>query len=413
MWQWCAGRLGQGAGVLALTGILVLGACVTATPAHAESIRASQWHLDAMKADGMWKTSTGEGVTVAVIDTGVDGSHPDLQGQVLEGKDFSFKSGGDTSDPNGHGTSMAALIAGSGKGRNGEGGFGLAPGAKILPLRVWADPKVKSTDDKGATEIAQALRYAADSDARVINVSLGTYQGREELTDAVDYAVSKGKLIFSASGNQGAYDAPLGYPAEIPGVVAVSAIGKDGKAIKDSQHGPEIDLAAPGKDIVHACGDSGTGYCRTHGTSDACALASASAALIWSKHPDWTANQVLRVMINTAGALTDGSERNDYVGYGAVRPRVALTTPGDPGPADVSPLPEVAAAESAGSAESAKPGAPDAEPSGEGKNGSQAVADDADDGGGSGLWIGLGIGGAVLVAGAVTVMLLRRNRRAF
>lgn len=415
MWRWReSGRRRAAAALVACVALLV-GFVASAAPAHAESIRASQWHLDAMKADEMWKTSTGEGITVAVIDSGVDADHPDLQGQVLEGKDFARQSGTAHDDPQGHGTGMGGVIAGTGAGSGGQGAYGLAPGVKILPLRVLDDPRGLTADKAQPLKLAQiskAIRYAAESDAQIINISLGHDRGSKDLSAAVKYANSKNKLIFAGTGNSGKTDDSVAYPAAIPGVVAISAIGADGNATTESQHGPEVDLSAPGMDIVHACGDSDTGYCKSHGTSDASALASASAALIWSKHPDWTANQVLRVMINTAGALTDGSERNDYVGYGAVRPRVALKTPGDPGPADVSPLPEVVAAESAGSAGSAKPGAPDAEPSGEGKSGSQAVAGDADDGGGSGLWIGLGIGGAVLVAGAVTLVLLRRNRRA-
>ena len=111
-------------------------------------------------------------------------------------------------------------------------------------------------------------------------------------------------------------------------------------------------MAAPGDDMVHACG-GGTGLCTSHGTSDATALASASAALIWSKHPEWTNNQVLRVMLNTIGGPTDGAKRNDSIGYGIVRPRVALVNPGDPGPADVYPLPDPPA--SGASAAPAKP----------------------------------------------------------
>ncbi|MEU9007926.1 S8 family serine peptidase, partial [Streptomyces sp. NPDC048551] len=119
----------------ALVGLLLAG--VAATPAHAQTIREQQWHLDAMKSDDIWKTSTGRGVTVAVIDTGV-GRIPELEGQVLQGKVFPTS---DTkSDPrddyNGHGTSMAAIIAGTGKHPSGDGAYGLAPGVKILPLRV-------------------------------------------------------------------------------------------------------------------------------------------------------------------------------------------------------------------------------------------------------------------------------------
>lgn len=159
--------------------------------------------------------------------------------------------------------------------------------------------------------------------------------------------------------------------------------------------------------MVHACGGK-TGICKSRGTSDASALASASAALIWSKHPDWTNNQVLRVMLNTAGGPVSGDERTDAIGYGIVRPRIALKTPGDPGPADEYPLPDLAAAESA---------KPSAEPS-PAKGGSEANETPAaaapatdDEGGNTALWVGLGVGAAALIGGAVAVAVVRSRRR--
>ncbi|MFI6475105.1 type VII secretion-associated serine protease mycosin [Streptomyces sp. NPDC050516] len=310
----------------------------------ANSPREDEWFLDAMKAEEMWRTSTGKGITVAVIDTGVDPSNADLRGQVLPGKDFAQDQPGDEhTDYDGHGTSMAGLIAGTGASHGGRGAFGLAPGTKILPIRM---PKAgtaanQAEGDKRFHTIApQAIRYAADQNAKVINLSLGRSEGSPQLTAAVKYALDKGALVFAAVGNSGNVGNEVEYPAATPGVVGVSAVGKDLRKTAESEYGPQVDLAAPGDDMVHAC-MSETGLCTSHGTSDATALASASAALIWSKHPSWTNNQVLRVMLNTVGAPTDGAKRNDSIGYGIVRPRVALENPGDPGPADVYPLPDL------------------------------------------------------------------------
>ncbi|MGO4463810.1 type VII secretion-associated serine protease mycosin, partial [Streptomyces sp. M-16] len=302
----------------ALVGLLLAG--VTATPAHAQTIREQQWHLDSMKADDIWKVSTGKGVTVAVIDTGV-GRIPELEGQVLEGRAFpaSDPKGDARDDYNGHGTSMAAIIAGTGKHPSGDGAYGLAPGVKILPLRV---PNMLET--QSTPSWVEAIRYAADSEAKIINISLGYAgkpEGDRERAQAVKYALSKGKLIFAAAGNDGDTLNEVEYPAATPGVVGVGAVDPHGEATKESQHGPQVDMSAPGIDIVTACARK-TGLCTSHGTSDASALASASAALLWSAHPDWTNNQVLRVLLNTAGKPVDGAGRNDYVGYGVVRPRV-------------------------------------------------------------------------------------------
>ncbi|MEU4951312.1 type VII secretion-associated serine protease mycosin [Streptomyces lavendulae] len=377
----------------ALVGLLLAG--IAATPAHAQTIRERQWHLDAMKADEIWKTATGKGVTVAVIDSGV-ARVSELEGQVLPGKNFATTQEGDErTDYDNHGTTMAALIAGTGKHPSGDGAFGLAPGAKILPIRV---PIENDQTNPGWT---QAIRYAADSDVKIINISMATDQDDPARIDAVKYALSKGKLIFAGVGNDGEALNNLKYPAATPGVVGVAGVGPDGDATKESEHGPQVDLSAPGVDIYGACLGK-TEVCVGHGTSNATALASASAALLWSAHPDWTNNQVLRVLLNTAGKPTDGSARNDYVGYGVVRPRVAVPTPGDPGPADVYPLPDLAAAGAAGG-KTAETGASKPVP--------QPEAGVKKSDGSSLPWIALGLGACVVIGGAVTAVAVRRNRR--
>ncbi|MEU5480882.1 type VII secretion-associated serine protease mycosin [Streptomyces mirabilis] len=394
-----AGRYGQV--VAAVAGVLLAGVAVT--PAYADTVRDRQWYLDAMRAEQMWKTSTGKGITVAVIDTGVQGDIPDLRGQVLSGKDYSRHPGDEHSDYDGHGTSMAVLIAGTGAKGRVTGSYGLAPGAKILPIRIPDFIEQSRSDgnpDDYPAYMAKAIRYAADSDAQVINISQASTAHSQQLNESVAYALSKGKLIFAGVGNDGAGLNELEYPAATPGVAGVGAIGRNVKATQESQHGSQVDLAAPGEDMVAAC-LGGTELCKTHGTSDATAIASASAALIWSKHPDWTNNQVLRVMLNTASKPKNGKERTDYLGYGTVRPRIALTNPGSPGPADVYPLPDFkqAASEASDGAASAS-AQPEGKPAAAASGTTSAMP-----------WILTGVGaafliGAVLVAGAV-----RRRRR--
>ncbi|WP_330296620.1 type VII secretion-associated serine protease mycosin [Streptomyces sp. NBC_00503] len=358
-----------------------------------------------MKADEIWKTSTGKGVTVAVIDSGVD-RIPELEGQVLPGKNFATMLEGDErTDGEKHGTTMAAIIAGSGKHPSGDGAFGLAPGAKILPIRAPGNLDVKNSI------WTAAIRYAADSDAKIINISMASGDEDPARLDAVKYALSKGKLIFAGVGNTGDGSNGVLYPAATPGVVGVGAVDKDGKVTAESQHGTQVDLSAPGMDIVTACGGK-TGLCTSHGTSDATAIASASAALIWSAHPEWTNNQVLRVMMNTAGKPTDGAARSDFVGYGIVRPRIAVATPGDPGPADVYPLPDLAAAGGGtGSSTSPAPSADGKTPQSGGASTPAPQAADAskNDDGGSLPWLALGLGACVLIGGAVTAVVIRRR----
>ncbi|WJV47796.1 type VII secretion-associated serine protease mycosin [Streptomyces flavofungini] len=392
----------SGAVSLLLTG-------VAATPAHAESVRDKQWHLNAMQAEKMWQTSTGKGVTVAVIDTGVNADLPNLRGQVLPGMDLAPERAGDEhADPKGHGTYMAMLIAGTGKGSGGNGTFGLAPGAKVLPIRVQDDGLNSNQhiirDNK---RFSRGIRYAADHGAKVINISMALVKGSPHLTAAVRYALDKGSLVFAGVGNEGISE--LRYPASTPGVVGVGAVGKSLRKTKESQYGPQVDLAAPGDEIYTTCA-SGTGICNGHGTSAATALASASAALIWSKHPDWTNNQVLRVMLNTIGAPTDGAKRNDSIGYGIVRPRVALEKPGNPGAPDEYPLPDLKQ-----SKPGPKPKATSPTPSTAPGSAAQDESDDGDgDGGGIGTTakIGLGVGAAALIGGVVAAVAVARRRRA-
>ncbi|MEU3289066.1 type VII secretion-associated serine protease mycosin [Streptomyces longwoodensis] len=389
----------RAAGVVALAALMLLGS--GATPASAGSTRDKQWFLDAMQAEAMWQTSTGKGITVAVIDTGVDPDNPDLKGRVLDGRDFAppSRSGDEHTDYNGHGTGMAGLIAGTGAYDGGNGAFGLAPEALILPVRM------PDADDVSPFAVpayfVKAIRYAADAGARVINISMTGGANSPDLAKAVAYALSKGSLVFAAAGNDAEQGTHIAYPAATPGVVGVAAVGKNLRRTAVSQYGPQVDMAAPGEDLVHACGGK-TGLCETSGTSDATALASASAALIWSVHPDWTNNQVLRVMLNTLGAPTDGAKRNDSIGYGIVRPRIALANPGDPGPADVYPLPDLKAASPFAAAGGSAPSRDaDATP----KAGAAGKDDTALP------WSAVGIGTAVLLLAAIAVLLLVARRR--
>ncbi|MFE4357627.1 S8 family serine peptidase [Kitasatospora sp. NPDC056800] len=374
----------------------------------------------------MWKTTKGDGITVAVIDGGFKLDHPDLAGQFLPGKDFSGSSGGVGLDVGGHGTQMASLIAGTGKGQGGGGAYGLAPGVKVLPLKIANGSEGSSISSDFLGQIGQAVDYAVSQGAKVINISQGMAAVQTSSTDVAKLnrilanARAKGALVVSSVGNS-AQDGNLAeYPGALPNVVGVGAINRSGTVTAESQTGPQVALVGPGEDMVEAC-TSETGYCKSHGTSDATALVSASAALVWSVHKDWSANQVLRVLINTASRPNGGAVRTDDAGWGAVRPRIALTDPGDPGPANVSPLPADAATPSAAplpsasgsAAASAVPvpvetptdvaaGAPSAQPKAETSSGS-----------GGALPIVAGVvAGLVLVAGVVIAVVRRRKSAA-
>ncbi|MFJ3904093.1 S8 family serine peptidase [Streptomyces sp. NPDC090025] len=252
------GRRSRGRGrVLASVGLGALLVGVAPGAAYADSIRAQQWHLDTFRADEIWRISKGEGVTVAVIDSGVDKNNPDLVGRVLDGKDLAPAASGDEhTDLDGHGTGMAGLIAGTGRARGGDGAFGLAPEAKILPIRLpEPDPgrSQKAGDEEFNRLTSEGIRYAADAGAKVINISQGVQTGSDHLTDAVRYALDKGSLVFASVGNSGDRANLPEYPGATPGVVGVGAIDQKLTRVANSQHGPQVDVVAP----VASSGKSG------------------------------------------------------------------------------------------------------------------------------------------------------------
>jgi type VII secretion-associated serine protease mycosin len=370
----------------------ICGAGAATTASSITSIRAQEWWISSMHApDMMWPISRGNGITVAVIDSGVNSGHPDLAGQVFPGQNFSRLSGGAETDVVGHGTAMASLIAGTGKGLEGQGMYGLAPGARILPLRIISQGDTPPASADFIDQASEAVYAAADSSAQIINMSLGSPKGDPKLRSAVNYALVKGKLIIAAVGNSGGLSNQIEYPAGYPGVVGVGETDQSGNVAAESEHGAQVALTAPGADIYEACvGPSG--YCSSHGTSNSTALVSASAALLWAVHPSWTADQIIRVLINTANSGGKPGVQNPYYGYGLVRPRLALTEPGDPGPADVNPLLPASASTGVSAAARASVSA------GQKSSGSSMV------------WIVGGV--AVLVLGAAAAGLLLARRRA-
>ncbi|MEU2689376.1 S8 family serine peptidase [Streptomyces hygroscopicus] len=386
-------------------GLMVLGGIAPA--AAAQDIRSQQWYLKDMQADGMWKVSKGKGVTVAVIDSGVKASLPELRGRVLQGTDASNSPTNPHDDETGHGTTMAALIAGTG---DGGGIQGLAPESKILPIKAVVDGKTDAADPL----LARAIRYAVDHGARVLNISLGAegtsaaYFAKSQ--SAVKYASNKGALIFAATGNSGDKNNFPEYPSSLPGVVGVGAINREGKAAGFSTHGDQVGLVAIGDEIPKHCGDN---VCTSRGTSQATAITSASAALIWSKHPEWTNNQVLRVMMQTAAKPKTGDIPSSYVGYGSVRPRkVLIDGEGDPGPANTNPLLAREGATKPQPSESASQPAEDGSQPASDKQAAEKPAGEAkasDDGGNSTLWVALGAGVVVVAGAAVAFTVVRRR----
>lgn len=303
-----------GSGVLA--GALLFS---SAPLAAADQIREDQWALDALNAESAWKISKGSGITVAVIDDGVNANHIDLQGNILTGKDF-MDGGRPTPDAgDNHGTAMAAIIAAHGHGTS-DGIIGLAPQSKILPIRDFG------TKGPG---LSVSIRYAVDHNASVINVSQcfnsSSQEELDKVSDAVTYALSHDVLVVGGAGNEADKGSKC-YPAASPGALGVGAVKNDGLIWEGSNSGDFVSLVAPGTNIVSAKG-IGNAYVSGTGTSDATAFTSAAAALLRSKFPDLTAGQIANRLVKTA-ALPDSekglSVPDKSYGYGIIQPLAAL-----------------------------------------------------------------------------------------
>ncbi|MFE9207251.1 type VII secretion-associated serine protease mycosin [Micromonospora sp. NPDC007230] len=315
------------------------GACGHADPAQ-PPVAELPWAQRVLDPASVWPHSTGAGVLVAVVDSGVDSDHPQLRarGAVLRGADFHLV--GDLPgnfDCVSHGTAVASIVTADPVA--GIGFAGLAPDARILPVRV----SERDLTDTGRVEtidpalLANAIRYAAGQGAKVINLSLAGVSDNRQVRDAVAYARSRDALLVAAAGNQQQGTAGRkSFPAAYEGVLGVGAVDQFGIRLPSSQVGSHVDLVAPGGGVLAATRAGGHQYWQ--GTSFAAPFVSATAALVRSAWPKLTADQVAERIVATATPAPGGP------GYGAglVNPYRAVTdglvsAPPDPSPSVTLP----------------------------------------------------------------------------
>ena len=319
---------------IALVALLLAPPAASASVAQPnDPLLADQWALQQVGAPCAWAhTIGGPDVTVAVVDSGVDPGHPDLAGRLrTDGHDF-VDGDGEPRDENGHGTNVAGIIAATLD--NGEGGAGLAPGAKILPVRVM--------NRRGAGSdrtIARGIRYAADRGAQVINLSLGASLTidadtvSEEVTSAIRYAQDRGALVVVAAGND---FLPLenAIVGDNPDVLVVAATDDGDRKAPFSNSGPWVGIAAPGVHILSTMPTYDVfltsdevppderfrkDYDYMSGTSQAAPFVSALAALLFSAHPDWDARRVTQEIKDHAADISAQNRdlvRRGYLGAG-------------------------------------------------------------------------------------------------
>ncbi|WP_329534935.1 type VII secretion-associated serine protease mycosin [Streptomyces sp. NBC_01450] len=309
-------------------------ALLPSTAAHADGIRAQEWALDAMHTQQAWRTTKGQGITVAVLDTGVDDQHPDLAGNVLAGKDmvgFGAQRG-DRAWAR-HGTAMAGIIAGHGHGvGNGDGVLGIAPEAKILPVRVILEDgdsaRTRARNTRG-NALAEGIRWATDHGADVINLSLGddSKSAHPEPAEdaAVQYALKKGAVVVASAGNGGEKGDHISYPAAYPGVIAATAVDQNGTHASFSTRRWYATVSAPGVDVVIA--DPDDRYYEGWGTSAASAFVSGAVALIKAAHPGLSPAQIKKLLEDTARNAPSGG-RDDSRGFGFIDPAAAIKAAG-------------------------------------------------------------------------------------
>ncbi|MEH0937883.1 type VII secretion-associated serine protease mycosin [Micromonospora psammae] len=301
-----------------------------ATPlAPVRPVAAAPWPQQRYAPERLAPLATGAGITVAVVDSGVDSRHPQLRGRVLDGADFLDPGGDGTRDCAGHGTGVASIIAAAPGA--GVAFHGLAPRARILPVRVSEQQVVEGRESGrtvSAADFARAIRWAVDHDADVLNLSVVLYADDPAVRAAVAYAVRRDVVVVAAAGNLHDNGDPRPYPAAYDGVLGVGAIAPDGSRAGFSQTGPYVDLVAPGGDVLMAAPVQG--HLRAEGTSYATPFVAATAALVRQYRPSLTAAQVAQRIVGTADPAP-GDDRGGY-GAGVLNPYRAVTDAGS-GPA--------------------------------------------------------------------------------
>ncbi|MER6157629.1 type VII secretion-associated serine protease mycosin [Streptomyces sp. NPDC001868] len=307
------------------------------------------WALQRVNLDELWAQSTGKNVQVAVIDTGVDVKNPQLTKAVdaskganylpaknSEGEKIDRGNNQGTTDTVGHGTRVAGIIAA--RPMKGTGFVGLAPDARIIPVK-----QNNAEGDGTALTLASSIRHAVEAGADVINISQDTANAvkpDERLEAAVDYALDRKVVVVASAGNDGLGGSHKAtYPASYEGVLAVAASDRNNERASFSQSGDFVGVAAPGVDMISTV--PGGGHCADNGTSFSAPYVAGVAALLKSKYPDWTAQQVVAQIEQTAERSIPGHD--PLVGWGVIDPVKALTNVDPQHPVE-SPEPEAGVA---------------------------------------------------------------------
>jgi membrane-anchored mycosin MYCP len=329
-----------------LATLFVLGTVTAAvTPAYADPVRDAQYWLADYGIADAWEYSTGAGTTIAIIDTGIAEGPAEFSGAVVAGHDASGVGSADGrtpvggADENPHGSWVASLAAGRGNG-DGNGVIGAAPGAELISISVGFGSSGSTIPF--ADQIADAIRFAVDNGADVINMSLttNTKDWPESWDEAFTYAYENNVVVVAAAGNRGSGTEEVGAPATIPGVLVVAGVDPAGKASYDaSSQGITLSVAAPSEELVGVSPDGG--YVQWAGTSGASPIVAGVAALVRSRYPTMDAANVINRIIRTASPVAGETLPNAIYGYGYLNAVAALT--GEVAAVDENPMGDLGA----------------------------------------------------------------------
>ncbi|HEU0207120.1 MAG TPA: S8 family serine peptidase [Pseudolysinimonas sp.] len=302
--------------------LLAPAAAVAAPRATGDLVRSKEYWLDSYGIRSAWNVTKGAGVTIAIIDSGVDGSVAELRGAVTAGADFSGSGTGgapEGGDGDEHGTMVASLAAGRGAGAN-AGVLGVAPAASLISASVGFG----TGDEHSDQEIADAVTWSVDHGAKVINLSLtrNTLDWPESWDKAFLYAEDHDVVIVAAAGNRGSGTEEVSAPATMPGVLGVGGVTQNGASSTDaSAQGITLGIAAPSENLVGVI--PGGGYVLWDGTSGAAPIVSGVVALVRAAHPESSAADVINRILATAHDK-GAPGPDDLYGYGLIDAAAAV-----------------------------------------------------------------------------------------
>ncbi|MGX1761142.1 type VII secretion-associated serine protease mycosin [Streptomyces lydicus] len=292
-----------------------------------DNIAETPWSLQRLLTNQLWADrKMGQGIRVGVIDTGIDAGNPQLKGAIGSGGK-SFVPGKPTEDKVGHGTKVAGIIAA--RPIKGSGFFGIAPKATVIPFQQTSAEKAGTADS-----LAKAVDKAVAEKVDIINISQGTGADPRllpTLEHAIARADAQGILVVASAGNGGADGGeknmfPAAYSTKYPNVLAVAASDRNNERAPFSQSGPFVQIAAPGVDMVSTVPDGGN--CVDQGTSFAAPYVTGAAALLKAKHKDWSPQQLIWHLEQTAERVR--KDRDNFIGWGVVDPVAALNDDTEP-----------------------------------------------------------------------------------